>query len=534
MDSNRAHRGPQRICGQWLTSLLTLAFLSGLACAQPVNQNISGGLVFEGEPYMAVDPVDPQHIVVAWIGYVFQQPSGIKTRSSFDGGQTWSTAVVLPHWRSTYKSADPSMVFDTNGDVVACYVDYRQNPDSGGTFVVRSTDGGLTWGSMSEVIDGYADGNKLPVDRPWLSIDRSSGPHSGNLYVTTKPAPWVPAPNRAYFMRSTDAGATWSSWRYIDTTGYLIGNFIAAPMSMSTVTSSGTLHIMYPSYVLSQNLFPGFILASSSDAGASFSYHNAWFEQINGNDSLIKGGYQLLSDPSDPDHLVFICPVNTLGDQDVYLVQSHDGGITWTPKVRVNDDPPSTGVTQDLVWGGFDTDGDLVVTWRDRRGASGTGYYSVDSEIWGSILWKDSTAFSPNFRISDTLAAWNLILTQAGNDFMCNALSQDTLLATWGDTRNGRLNIYFTKFDLRSLIGTGIHQLGSEELPELRVYPNPVTDLLAVEGEGIIEMELYDLSGRKLMEAEQGPLHVSALPAGNYILEVRTEAGEFSTRIQKQ
>lgn len=534
MDQTIARGGLLRKIGYRLALVIAAFGMAASAFAQPANQNISGGLVFEGEPFMAVDPADAQHIVVAWIGFVFQNPSGIKTRTSFDGGQTWSNAVVLPHWRSTYKSADPSIVYDTNGDVVACYVDYRQNPDSGGTFVVRSTDGGLTWGSMSEVIDGYDDGTKIPVDRPWLTIDRSGGATSGNLYVTTKPAPWVPAPNRAYFMRSTDAGATWSNWRHIDSTGYLIGNFIAAPMSVSAVSSSGVLHIMYPSYVLSQNLYPGFILASSTNGGNGFTYRNAWFEQVNGSDSLIKAGYQLLTDPSDPNHLAFISPVNVLGDQDVYAVQSWDGGVTWSPKVRVNDDPASNGVTQDLVWGGFDADGDLVVTWRDRRNASGTGYYQVDSEIWGSVLWKDSMAFSPNFRISDTLAAWNAILTQAGNDFMCNAMAQDTLLATWGDTRNGRLNIYFTKIDLRSMVGTGIHQLGSEALPQIKVYPNPVSDYLMVEGEGILEMELRDLSGRLIMEAERGPMQLSGLPSGVYLLEVRTEAGEFEAKVQKQ
>ncbi|HEX2901056.1 MAG TPA: sialidase family protein, partial [Bacteroidia bacterium] len=372
-----------------------------VAFAQPANQNVSGGLIFEGEPFMAINPSNPQHIVVAWIGYVFQQPSGIKSRASFDGGQTWSTTAILPHYRSTYKSADPSLVFDVNGDVLACFVDYRQSPDSGGTFVVRSTDGGLSWGAMSEVIDAYEDGQKLPVDRPWLTIDRSGGAFDGNLYVTTKPAPWVPAPNRPYFMRSTDGGSTWSNWQYIDAAGYLVGNLIAAPMAVSAVTGNGTLHILYPSYVFSQNPLPGYILATSADGGSTFSYQEAWFSLINGNDSLIKGGYQLLSDPSDPDHIALLTPQNLLGDQDVYYVESTDGGANWAAPVRVNDDAPNSGVTQDLVWGGFDQDGDLVLTWRDRRNAGGAGY-SVDSEIWGSVWWKDSASFSPNFQISDT------------------------------------------------------------------------------------------------------------------------------------
>jgi hypothetical protein len=503
-----------------------------LSFAQPVNQNVSGGLVFEGEPFMAINPSNQQHIVVAWMGFVFQRPICIKSRTSFDGGQTWSTTSILPHYRSTYKSADPSLVFDVNGDVLACYVDYRQNPDSGGTFVVRSTDGGLSWGAMNEVIDGYDDGLKLPVDRPWLTIDRSGGAYDGNLYVTTKPAPWVPAPNRPYFMRSTDGGGTWSNWQYLDASGYLVGNFIAGPMATSAVSADGKLHILYPSYVPSQNLLPGYLLATSADGGSTFQYRETWFSLVNGNDSLIKAGYQMLADPSDANHLGFVTPQNLLGDQDIYFLESTNGGSTWAPPVRVNDDPTNNGVTQDLVWGGFDQDGDLVLTWRDRRNSSGAGY-AVDSEIWGSVLWKDSTTFSPNFQISDTLAAWNVILTESGNDFMCSQMLDDTLFATWGDTRNGRLNIYFVKYDLRNLVPTGIHQLAGEIFPGIQTYPNPTSDRLLVEGEGILSVRLLDNQGKTVMKVNSGPLSLENLPEGVYILEVQSDSGIVRRQIVK-
>ncbi len=516
------------------TAFLLIALLLQLcAYAQPVNQNVSGGFFFEGEPYLAINPANPQHLVVAWIGVVVGQPSGIKCRRSLDGGQTWGATSVLPHHRPTYKSADPSLVFDSNGDVLACYVDYRQNPDSGGAFVVRSSDGGNTWGSMSQVIDGYDDGQKLPVDRPWLSIDRSGGAFDGYLYVTTKPAPWVLPPNRPYFMRSTDGGTTWSSWQYLDATGALVGNFIAGPMAVHAVAANGALHLIYPSYVLSQNLLPGYLHAQSADGGASFSYNEAWFASVSPNDSLVKAGYTLLADPSDPQHLVLLVSQNLLGDQDIYLVQTTDGGQVWSAPYRVNDDPTTNQVTQDLVWGGFDDDGDLVVTWRDRRNAAGTGY-QVDSEIWASVWWKDSLSFSPNFRIADTLAAWNAILSQSGNDFMCSQMANDTLYATWGDTRNGRLNIYFVKYDLRGMVPTGVHELASEPAPSFRVFPNPVHDFLQVEGDDIMEMELWNAEGRLIARRQSGPIDVRGMSTGHYFLKLETTAGEFNVRILKE
>ncbi|MFB6307070.1 MAG: hypothetical protein ABEH43_08820, partial [Flavobacteriales bacterium] len=33
------------------------------------NKNISNEISFQGEPYLAIDPNDPQHLVTAWMGY---------------------------------------------------------------------------------------------------------------------------------------------------------------------------------------------------------------------------------------------------------------------------------------------------------------------------------------------------------------------------------------------------------------------------------------------------------------------------------
>ncbi|HEX2898488.1 MAG TPA: T9SS type A sorting domain-containing protein, partial [Bacteroidia bacterium] len=136
--------------------------------------------------------------------------------------------------------------------------------------------------------------------------------------------------------------------------------------------------------------------------------------------------------------------------------------------------------------------------------------------------------------ISDTLAAWNAILTQAGNDFMCSQMVDDTLFATWGDTRNGRLNIYFVKYDLRNLVSTGIHQLGSEQLPDIEVWPNPTSDWLHVRGTGIVRLKLSDANGRVVRDVTAGPLSLRDLAAGNYLLKVETEGGKFTTRVLKQ
>ena len=505
---------------------LCLALLTIGSFLKAQNQNVSGGIVFEGEPFLTQNPANPNHLVVAWIGFVFQQPVTIKTRASFDGGLTWSTANSLPRQASTYKAADPSLAFDANGDVLACYISYRQTPDSGGVYVCRSTDGGLTWNNGSKAIDAYADGNNTPIDRPWMAMDQQSG----NIYVTSMPPSWVALPKRPYIVRSTDTGLTWSNWQYLDGPSNLVGSQIRAPMASPVTSANGTLHIAYPSYVSSQNIFAGYYMASSSDGGVTFSYQDIWFGNFSQSDSLIKAGYLLLADPSDANHLAFFVPINLLGDQDIYMLETTNGGTSWQGPTRVNDDPSATGVTQDLVWADFDTDGDLVVTWRDRRNAVGTGY-QVDSEIWGAVLWKDSTQFSPNFAISDTIAEWNTVLLEAGNDFMSTELNNDTLCAAWGDTRNGRLNIWFTKIDLRGQSATHTFHIADEGLPQVRISPNPSKDFWKVEGEGILGIELYDLNGKLLKAQLNGPVDCQNLENGIFVLQIKTEMGSLNQKV---
>lgn len=512
---------------------IILLWCSVLVTVTAQNQNLSGGLIFEGEPFLAVNPNNPQHLVVAWMGFVLGQPLSIKTKVSFTGGQIWSDAVPLPHLGTQWHSADPSLAFDPAGNVYACYIDYRESPDSGAVYVIKSTDGGLHWGVPMPAIGAYADGAKRPIDRPWLAIDNSAGPHAGNMYITTKPAPWVPAPNRPYFVRSTDGGASWSPFRYADTTGYLVGNFIQAPMAVPAVAADGNLHIAYPSWVLSQNLLPGFYLASSSDGGATFQRRPLYFAAASTSDTLAKGGYWLVANPANPDHLALVFPFKINGDLDIYLLETTNGGNSWNPPVRVNDDPIGNGKMQDLVWGDFDADGDLALAWRDRRNAPDAGYATA-SEIWAAVRWKDSTAFSPNFRISDVAAPYNAILAEAGNDFMGVNLVQDTLLAVWGDVRNGRLNIWFDKRSARTNMSTGLQTLVDEPAPDIRLLPNPTTGIFQVSGEGVLEITVFDPAGKEIIRQQAPNIDLGSRPAGTYIAYIRTRYGNVSGKIVKQ
>jgi hypothetical protein len=401
----------------------------------------------------------------------------------------------------------------------------------------------LNWGPPIEVINAHSDQGKYPVDRPWISIDNSGGSYNGNIYITTMPPKifgYLPPPYHPYFIRSVDGGNTFEPWVFLDNSGWLSGNFIPQPMPTNTVSSNGIFHAAYPSWVTSQHLYPQYILASSSDGGNLFNYQS--IINLSGNsafsDSLAKKGYLLRSNPNNPNHLIFILLLKNHGDGDVFFLESFNSGNTWSGLTRVNDDPIGNNRMQDLIWADFDLDGDLIVTWRDRRNAPDSSYSTV-SEIWGAYRHKDSLSFSRNFKISDAHANYDNILASAGNDFMCVKLRNDTINAVWGDTRNGRLNIYFQIMSIEGKLLSS-QEISSEEIPILKVNPNPTSNFITIEAKGIQQISLFDYFGNTLLQIDNPTkmdrtiLNIKEFPPGKYIIRVASENGIQTKKIIKQ
>ncbi len=514
--------------------LFTVLSFAGMA----QNKDVSQGLVFDGEPYMVTDPTNPQHIVVAWMGYVPLAHVCIKVKTSFNGGNTWSSAAVIAHQSPTYTSADVSMAFDHSGNLYLCYIDSRQSPDSGGVFITRSTDGGLSWGSSHQVVDINADGSKKPLDRPWLVIGKKNGSIRDTLFVTTKPAPWVAAPNRPYFTKSSDYGLTWSPVRYIDSTGYRVGNIIQAPMAAPAADSAGDFHCVYPTYYPAESIYPRYIMATGGSGGA-FNYNVVATGAGGGSlDTLAKAGARLICDPTNNKHFAFCALQNATGDIDIVCYETYNGGNNWSSSMRINDDAIGNGKMQDLAWANFDEHGNIIAAWRDRRNGSGTGY-EQPSEIWGAIKWKDSARFSANFRISDTIVAYDsTYLAGNGNDFMNVVMANDTISAVWGDVRPGSLNIWFSRRAAITSTPTAVRNLVAEEMPVVHVYPNPSTTTCNVSGVSLQAVSIFDHSGhvmlRRVISNNYIILNISDFSAGSYQVQVTTKQGIVSQTLVKQ
>lgn len=505
---------------------------------QPNNINISNTTIFGGEPFLAINPSNPNNIIISWIALDLSTglKSTIKSKVSFDGGQTWGNTYNHPHMYSTWKSADPSMAFRKNGTVYLSYIDYRESPDSGGVYITHSSNGGISWSAPTRAWNANAeDPSKLPLDRPWLAVDNSTTTTQGMFYMSTKPAPWIPAPNRAYFKSSADSGANWSSYRYIDTTGYLIGSAIQAPMAAICVAADGAVCLAYPSYVISQSVFPKIYFAKSYNKGGTFQYYDMLVNPSSvPSPNNYKLGYNMHANPNNANQIAACFINNTYGDPDVFTITSNNGGVTWSSPVRVNNDPISNGKGQDLAWINYSSNNKLLVVWRDKRNGSGTGYYQP-SDVYCAVSLNNGASFQPNIRLSNISAPHDTILTQNGNDFLSCELRNDTIYAAWGDVRTGKLNIYFTKTSINTGLGIQSQIINNDSKLNLSVYPQPASGQLEllVSDEKLkrLKITIYTIDGKIIMakniepENKLAQLEISELKNGIYILLAESEEG---------
>ena len=518
--------------------LLVLALASAYTAlvAQPNNTNISNGNLFDGEPYLAINPTNNQNLVTAWMGMKLtngQFKIAIKTRASFDGGTTWSAVNSLPHLGTGYGSADPTMAFDRNGLLYLAYIDYKQNPDSGGIYVARSADGGLNWDAPSLAFDMYDIANKRPIDRPWLVVDKSTTANAGTLYITTKPAPWIAPPNRAYYKVSSDSGQTWTAINYVDGTGFLTGNAIAAPMAAPVATANGKLCIIYPSYVQYQNVLPAFYLAKSDNQGQSFAYNTVYTSLPATLDDNLKKGYLLIAHPTDANKMVFITPAGQAGDSDINAHNSTNEGQSWSAAVRVNDDALSNGKAQDMVWAAYNEQGKIAAVWRDRRNAAPNGFWNVGYDFYYAVSDDNGQTFSANQKMSSEFIPFDSIVAESGNDFLSAVYSGDTLYTVWGDTRTGRLNVWFAKTIASTNTTVDINIL-NESKGHFQMYPNPAQNQLHIIFNKEIktkQLQVFNAHGQLVhthhSPQEQHSIDISRWSSGIYFLKVDEEVERF-------
>src|SRR5207248_305791 len=77
---------------------------------------------------------------------------------------------------------DISFAFGNHNDVYAAVLYDGGGPrGKSGIAVSKSTDGGKTFGNPVSVFEARPD--QIFSDKPWIAVDQTGGPYSGNIYV---------------------------------------------------------------------------------------------------------------------------------------------------------------------------------------------------------------------------------------------------------------------------------------------------------------------------------------------------------------
>ncbi len=175
---------------------------------------------FNDKSFMTVDnnPASPYYgrLYIAWVKFsTSHNNSPLVVSHSTDDGLTWSAAVQAagPPNFDQNQGAFPRVA--PNGDLYVAFI--NSNTPNSRMAVVRSSNGGASFGTpvvansyVHELPGSFSDSDYRLNSFPAFAID----PGNGDQYMTW--ADYIGSDASIVFIRSTDAGATWSTPARID------------------------------------------------------------------------------------------------------------------------------------------------------------------------------------------------------------------------------------------------------------------------------------------------------------------------------
>jgi Secretion system C-terminal sorting domain len=519
--------------------ILLLCFVITSICSAQTNTNISNFSFWDTEPYIAINPTNPNNLIAAWMRASIGGLSAAVSYST-NAGSTWSTPYNTPHLYSNFTSADVSIAFNSSGEAFLSYIDAAISNDSGYVMVAKSTTSGATWGAGVKVMSLLSSSDQ-PIDRPWLTIDNSGGAFNGRLYMVTKSVEAGTLPHHIWMKYSSDNGVTWSTQTIVDAS--IPTNLITNAMGVPTVGADGSLYIGYPSYDPASSIYPRIICMKSTDGGITLLPHivTSFTAASALTDTLYQPSSTLSANPTVAGNIIFSVIDQRNGDPDVLSFHSNDGGITWsTSPVRVNDDAIANGVGQDMSWAGFSSTGKYAVTWRDRRNTGGISTSAF--EMYSSISLDGGLSFSPNYNLNSVPSPY--INIQKGNDFIGVCLDDNFIYNDWCDYRTSNTEIFFNKSPLT--VFTEIATPSMQDEIAMKLFPNPTAEnatlLFTVKEKDFLEITLTTMKGKLIKKitaqhfnagSQQIEINTTDLTAGSYLVNIQTASNSRSTTLLK-
>jgi hypothetical protein len=451
------------------------------------NQAVTSGSSIEQMPSIAVDPANPNHLVLAYLDYglVTTGYAGIGVEVSNDGGTTWYQSSVPLAAGFDQGASAPTVEFDGQGGVhvsfmAATFLGPKKpsltNPNSSqrlfgfqsnnGIFVASSQDGGLTWGQpvavVSHTFSGAPgtsgttgpNGTQVPFDSgPSFAVDTyktlpggQANPYYGDLYVAwTRVYPVGEFPgdptstdgSDIMFSVSTDGGQTWATQLQTQPVPGQPGDVQVSAIrdpefGTDDAGAAGKGFSFYPQVSIGPE---GDIYVSAYEGGFFVVFHSAdngaSFRTPDYNDQL---GVPF-PNPVLPSGFSAADAFRTLPVRDIVADPSHPGRVYVVEANSVNNvDLGATVDTGDVI---FAVSNDYGQTWEDQFqvGNEATNLASLppgQNDAFQSVLNDDNGG---NFVGFDSLAQLNqqVLSGQALPSLAVDASGRLTVI--WYDTR---------------------------------------------------------------------------------------------------
>lgn len=312
-----------------------------------VNVNAAGlNIVGDAanEPSLAVDVTNNRgnRLAIGWrqFGSVASNFREAGIAYSTDGGRTWKAPVGgSPFTPGTFRS-DPVLRPDADGNFL-----YHSLLTTFDADIFRSTDGGRTWSTPTRVVGG---------DKTWMAVDRTSLASRNFVYLAWNTSGNNFAPN--IFARSINGGATFPTLTTmpnspifgtveVDDRGwaYVFGRNAAGSFFVNR-SNNALFPAQTPTFVSAAvNLTAQQRLSVTGSPNPGGLLGQGWIA-IDKSQGLNRGNIYVCCSVGPR---TVIGPGGTVIDPlDVMFTRSVDGGQTWGPAIKVNDDAASANSWQ--------------------------------------------------------------------------------------------------------------------------------------------------------------------------------------------
>ena len=432
------------------------------------------------EEQVWICPTDSNVIIADWRDFRLSYRQ-IGIGRSTDGGQTWTDSLVNKPWMQVFgydsQQSDPTLNADRLGNFVMSALDWDAFGLTGLNTIAfyRSTDKGVSW---SGPVPGVWSGSAATFeDKQFVAIDRTGGVYDGNVYCVW--ARFYNGPNRLQFVRSIDNVQTFEDTIVVGPSQYPSGCGArdAGQFAFPLVNSNGDVHVFWQgfAYDSSGNCSGTTTIKHiiSTDGGQSFTYPDTVLS-VSGY-QYAAGGINTYSAPAADadisggpfDGNIYISFTNVgLEDgyrSDVDFVRSTDNGVTWSPRIQIND-----AVDADLMdafhpWLIVNEEGVIVVIFYDQR-YNPPGYYLFD--CIAAYSFDGGLTFTSNHRISTASSSPGdlksdkldlpIMVTDDGQlqplamqpragligEYIGVTAFHDKINAVWTDSRDGNSEVY--------------------------------------------------------------------------------------------